>query len=369
MMKIPFKLLSLSLAGCCLLASASTTTWASSTPPVSEQKAVTPISAKEQQLVKVTTKSIKEKTDKFEVNLSVPVISGMKDKKYQDQLNDIIERTAMKDLESLKKQAETDFADFAKEGLKVRPYTLDSTYEVKSDGNQADQSILSLRLLTSVYTGGAHGLPRIDTYNVLNADEAKRLELKNLLSDNYKQVADQHIKADIAKNPEKYFAGDLGFKGITDTTLFFVNKGDAVITFNVYEIAPYSSGTPEFRIPIAKQSAAKVITVSGKELALDDASIFTNEKGVTMIPLRAVASKLGFAINWNEEKQSVDLHKDAIWTSITVDKDQYFIAKMAAFPLGTAPTIQEGKMYVPLAFFSDVLKVDVKVNGRSISIM
>ncbi|MCR8644920.1 stalk domain-containing protein [Paenibacillus sp. N1-5-1-14] len=370
-MKMPFKLLSLSLAGCCLLAAASPTTWASSTPPSTDQKAVTPISAKEQQQsVKVTTKSVKEKTETLEVNLQIPVVSGMKDKKYQDQLNDIIERTAMRGLEDIKKQATADFAEFKKEGIKVQPYTFDSIYEVKADGNAADNNILSLRLVTSEYTGGAHGNPRVDTYNVLNADEAKLVELQDLLGANYKQTVDAHIKAEIAKAPDNYFAGDMGFKGISDTQLFFVNKGDAVITFNVYEIAPYSSGTPEFRIPIAKEtSGANQLIVSGKAVSKEEAAIFVNDKGVTMVPLRAVASKLGFALNWNPDKESTDLHKDAIWTSLTKDVDAYIIGKMAPFPLGTAPTIVEGKMFVPLAFFSDVLKADVKVSGGSISIM
>ena len=49
------------------------------------------------------------------------------------------------------------------------------------------------------------------------------------------------------ESPENYFI-DV-FKGIGDNVQYYLTKDDIVIFFQLYEIAPYSAGIPEFKIP------------------------------------------------------------------------------------------------------------------------
>ncbi len=373
-MKTPFKLLTLSIAGACLLAAGVPGSRASaeiSAAGVPVQ--AVPISAAVQQdAVKVSAKAVQEKTDQYSADLSIPVIEGLKDKKYQDQLNDILERHAMKDLELLKKQAENDAAEAKKSGFEFRPYEVIVKYEVKAGGGAADAGMFSIAVTTYTYTGGAHGLPRTDTYNVLNQDAAKRVELKDLFGAGYKQTIDKHIQDEIAKHPDDYFKD--GFEGIDDTQSFYIHQGSAVIVFGPYEIAPYAAGMPEFVIPLPNQaqtpdSRPHKLVVNGSELSTVDAAVYTDAKGTVTVPLRIVAEALGYELKWNAKEQAAELRKGAQWTVVRTGKDEYVINKMAPVALGAAPVINsEGKMYVPLAFFSDILKADVKSEAGTITI-
>ncbi|MCP3775903.1 DUF4163 domain-containing protein [Paenibacillus sp. MZ04-78.2] len=377
-MKTPFKLLTLSIAGACLLTAGVPGSRANAEPssasvPVQAVPISTPV---QQGAVKVSAKAVQEKTNLYSADLSIPVIEGLKDKKYQDQLNDILERHAMKDLELMKKQVANDAAEAKKDGYEFNPYEVIVKYEVYAGGGTADGGMFSIAVETYVYTGGAHGISRTDTYNVLNQDAAERIELKDLFGADYKQTIDKHIKDEIAKHPDDYFKD--GFEGIADTQSFYIRQGSAVIIFAPYEIAPYATGTPEFIIPLPNQaqtpgadasSKPHTLVVNGKKLSIIDATINMDAKGTVTVPLRSVAESLGFELKWNAEQQAVELQKGAQWTTVRMGKDEYVMNKMAPVSLGTAPAINsEGKMYVPLAFFSDILKADVKSEAGTITI-
>lgn len=325
--------------------------------------------------VSVTGKAVKEETPEYIADLNIPVISGLKDKRYEAQLNDILERNAMKGLDELKKQAAEDAAAAKESGYEFRPYSITIDYEVKASGGSADKGRFSLEVNSYVYTGGAHGMPVMSAFNVKNDAEAAKITLSDLLGSGYKTIIDEHVKAEIAKNPDDYFAD--GFTGIDETQSFYIEKGEVAVVFSPYEIAPYAAGFPEFRLPIAGESAGSTeevsqptkLVVNGKALADGDAAVYTQEAGKALVPLRIVAETLGFELKWNGEEQSVELAKGAQWTIVRVGKDEYVYNKMAPISLGAGPVIQDdGRMFVPVSFFSDILKADVVIGTDSISI-
>ncbi|ULL17535.1 DUF4163 domain-containing protein [Paenibacillus sp. H1-7] len=317
-------------------------------------------SGQAEQALQISSKPIKEQTDELTVNISIPVVQGMKDTKYQAELNDSIYQQARKDLDAMKLQAKQGAEAAKQSGYEFRPYDLTVAYEVKADGGTDDKDHLSIKTATYTYTGGAHGMTRIDTYNVSDQAQAARIELKDMFGSQYKDIINKFIKEEIAKKPENYFAD--GFKGISDTQTFYIEKGNAVIVFGQYEIAPYSSGTPEFRIPIPQQpdsgnsgSAPVKLVVGGKEL-----SLVTNSSGMAFAPLRAAAESLGYEIKWNADKKQAEVIKGAQWTAVTVGQDSYAYNKMAPIQLGAAPYInEEGSLFVPVDFFAKILKSDV----------
>jgi hypothetical protein len=74
-----------------------------------------------------------------------------------------------------------------------------------------------------------------------------------------------------------------------------------------------------------------------------------------MVPLRAIAEALGYDVTWNNELQRAFLGKDI---SLNIGSDSYTYMKMAPIQLGTAPTIVEGKTFVPLSFFKEVTRMN-----------
>ncbi|NOU92191.1 DUF4163 domain-containing protein [Paenibacillus sp. LMG 31456] len=321
-----------------------------------------------QQNVKITTKTIKDESAYFTSNLNIPVFEGLKDTKYQAQLNDIIERHAMEDQDNLKKQAQADAVSAKESGYSMRPYSLNILFEAKADGGADNGNMVSVKIITDTYTGGAHGIQRVDTYTVRDEPETSRVELKDLFGANYKEGINKQIGQEIAQHPNDYFKDS--FKGISDTQSFYIEKGDAVILFSPYEIAPYSAGIPEFRIALPKESTAPSrLAVGGEELSSVEASIYISDNGTSLVPLRIIAERLGYNVKWNEDKQLVEINKGAQWTSLQAGKDSYIINRMAPLPLGQAPVIKEdGMMYVPLDFFSKILKAEVQAESGSISI-
>ena len=71
-----------------------------------------------------------------------------------------------------------------------------------------------------------------------------------------------------------------------------------------------------------------------------------------MVPVRAIAENLGFDVSWEGKTKTVMLGKGI---SLTIGKDNYIYMKTAPIQLGTAPEIVDGKTFVPLSFFKDVL--------------
>ncbi|UQZ87117.1 Anti-sigma-V factor RsiV [Paenibacillus konkukensis] len=317
-------------------------------------------------LIRVTSKKVQQETDEYTADLSIPVISGLKDKQYEAKFNDLLEQTAMKDLDSIASQAKEGAADAKQNGYEFRPYDITVTYEIKSDGGSANNDRFSLKLSTYVYTGGAHGGTRIDTYNVSDKETASSIGLKDLFGDKYQDVINPIIQAEIAKAPENYFAD--AFKGITDTQTFYIENGEAVIVFGQYEIAPYAAGAPEFRIavPGGQPGSAKPTkaAANGQEFAL-----VTGSDDVAMAPLRGIAEALGYTVTWYDQYQRAELIRGNQLAVITVGEDKYAADKADPAALGAAPYIsQEGSLLVPASFFTEILKASSTEENGTITL-
>ncbi|MBP1962218.1 stalk domain-containing protein [Paenibacillus aceris] len=368
MRKNPFNMLKIGVLGCAMLvgvggavlplagqASAEVVTAVPISAPVAAQ--ATPVQIKE--------KVLTSKTENLKTNVKVPQLAGMLDAKYQEQLNDILLSHASKDLENWEKEADQAAADAKTKGFTYRPYELTINYALKSDGTGSPSGLVSLQVTTYAATGGT-GMPRVDTYNVLNREEAQRVTLRDLLGDNFKETVDTGVNAAMDEHPENYFKDQ--FKGIRDEQGFYVEKGEAVVVFPKYAIAPGAMGSPEFRFPlpvdltIPVKSAQDPAPAPRVTLDLVAGDSQTNSDGVTLVPLRKLAEGLGYEVTWNQETYAAELHKGAQWTSVSVGKDSYIYAKMAPVALGAAPVIVNDVLYVPLKFVSDILKAEVKTD-------
>jgi hypothetical protein len=66
----------------------------------------------------------------------------------------------------------------------------------------------------------------------------------------YCSTINDFIYNKIQANPENFFEGDMGFKGIDKQQSFYIKDGHLVIYFGLYEIAPYAAGIQEFKLPL-----------------------------------------------------------------------------------------------------------------------
>lgn len=306
--------------------------------------------------IQVTAQEIKESTAEYELNLQIPVISGLKDQSYQQQLNDKIRKQAEQDQADFIRQAKEQAESMRKAGFEVRPVSLTIVYEVKS---RPDSPILSMEVITSAQMGGT-GNPRADFYNIYNGSTARELHLQDLFGASYQAGINQEISKQIDQRIQEgipYFKDQ--YKGISATQGFYIQDGHVVIVFDKYSIAAGYVGLPEFKIAWDGRLHLP-LTLNGTPLDAITALAELDGKGNTLVPLRSVAEALGFTVQWNAATGSIDLNRQAVWTQVTLGVDSYAKGKMAPQSLGAAPVLVDDKTYVPLTFFDTILGAQVE---------
>lgn len=364
MQKKPFNLLKIGVIGFAMLMGASgaafsapAEAWAEATPTVIAAPSSPVVAAG----VTIKEESLTTASQNLQADIKVPQLSDMLDTKYQEEVNALILSHARRDLIQWEIEADEWAAEAKADGLPFRPYLLVITSSLKSDGTGNPAGVVSL-VVTTYGSRGNTGMPRVDTYNILNSARAQRVTLADLLGDSYQETINAGVTAEIQKNPQIYFPDD--FKGIDNEQAFYVEKGEAVVVFQKYSIAPGSTGTPEFRFKLADNLTVKPSSTTGLDLQPDDT--FTSETGIMMVPLRRVAEAMGYEVKWHQEASSVEVNKGAQWTSVAIGRDLYYLGKMAPVSLGAAPVIKNDTCYVPVNFVAEILRADIVFNDGGI---
>lgn len=135
--------------------------------------------------------------------------------------------------------------EFADKNIKVNV-----DYSVRYES----QDRLSLVLTADEDWSGASS---VQYYYNLDLEEDRILTLRDLLGDDYVQIANEEIKKQMqeraAADPElTYFDGSHGMPGFTtvdeNTNFYISSKGNPVVVFEKYAIAPGAFGAQEFEI-------------------------------------------------------------------------------------------------------------------------
>lgn len=184
----------------------------------------------------VDTEFIKERTEHLYIDMNIPVIEGLKNRRFQKKINKSIKKHQL----CLKSTIEKD----ASQNCPVNPYELMTNYHVKSNND-----IFSLEISVYDYRGGAHGMSAREYYNI-DTKTGKQIylgEISNIEMIN-KEVQRQIVER--SNKGETFFDEAFKFPGIDKNQSFYIaNDGQLVIVFGLYEIAPYSAGILEFPIP------------------------------------------------------------------------------------------------------------------------
>ncbi len=199
-------------------------------------------------MVSVTSKEIIDKTEQRDIDLNIPVINGMRNSDFQDKLNSMFEEKVIKFAEDIQDFAKED-EEYAKEhNFPFIGYAAYTRFEV----TYIEDDLISLYITYYSYTGGAHGMTYREYYNIDLKSETL-LELKDLfdIAADYKTLINQEIRKQMEKEPERYFKEFLSTASISDNHSYYFTDGGIVIYFDLYEIAPYASGIPEFEIPFS----------------------------------------------------------------------------------------------------------------------
>ena len=193
--------------------------------------------------IQVKDKILEENTDKYKVDVKYPLLLG--ENKVLEEINKNIEDFTLSWVRNVKLLGEEFNKEYEKEGKEIPKVEADSFYECFYNSE-----IISIPMTYYEYTGGAHGLTIKISYNY-NLKTGEILTLNNLFKDdfNYNEIIDKFIREEILKEPTLYFDEGELFKGVDEKQAYYLSKDGIVIYFQQYEIAPYSSGIREFKIP------------------------------------------------------------------------------------------------------------------------
>ena len=135
---------------------------------------------------------------------------------------------------------------------------------------------------------------------------------------------------------------------------------DLVVIYNVATFSIPAQTTPIKVIVLDREVSLEVrdaseldMVVNNKIISAPDA--YYNQSGVLMVPLRAVAQELGYSVMWEHSAKIVFLDNTI---AVYVDRDYYTYARMAPIQLGTAAENHKGIVYVPLSFFTEVMRLN-----------
>lgn len=192
-------------------------------------------------------KQIKYKNEKIEVELNIPLISGMKDQALQEKINRNFETEIITFKDEVEKSAEEELIE-QENWMTIYPYQAYVSYELPYNKNH----ILSIIINYYSYTGGAHGMTVRKTLNI-NTDSGKILEIKDFFPGNgdYQQIVLEEVRRQIESEQDNYYANTLdNLDSLPEDLQFYLEEGKIIVYFGLYEIAPYAAGIPEFPIPL-----------------------------------------------------------------------------------------------------------------------
>ena len=198
-----------------------------------------------EKIVQVLTLKKYELSDEYHMaNVETPQITGLEDKTFESRLNEEFMENAEVIIDAFK----NDIEEMKKAGVDGH-LGVDYGYDVITDSEEI--LVLDVYIVNTVgssYT--QHKFYNIDKIN------NKIITLKEWVKDeNYIEKINQYIIKEMEKREEEtgyeYFWNDeLEFKTITENTKFYINSaGNAVISFEKYEVAPGAYGNVEFEIP------------------------------------------------------------------------------------------------------------------------
>ncbi|NLO21464.1 MAG: DUF4163 domain-containing protein [Syntrophomonadaceae bacterium] len=197
--------------------------------------------------IRVEAKTIEKSLELIDIDMHIPVFSGLPNEEVQKQLNQFFEQEALDRQEVMMAEAQS-----MSEYILTEPY---HTYALVSRYYKYGvyQDILSFYVDYYSYTGGAHGLTERKAYN-FNINTGEEISLSEFFLEDYdyKDMINKTIQEVIDQNPDQYFPAEYGFQGISEDQGFYLENNSLVIFFQQYEVAPYAAGIRGFAVPYRK---------------------------------------------------------------------------------------------------------------------
>lgn len=197
--------------------------------------------------VNVYTKFVSSNSNTLREDLKIPQLKNGINLNILKNINNDLMKLPLEITKTQTKEAKENYDYSIKNNIPFRPFEVVSDYKV----NLLKGNYLSITEDIYTYSGGAHGITLRIPFNY-DTSTGKKLKLRDIfpVGYNYKTPINNFIEKEIINPKENQYYFENAFKGINENTNFYLEEGNLVIYFPLYEIAPYAMGIPEFRIPL-----------------------------------------------------------------------------------------------------------------------
>lgn len=204
-------------------------------------------------------REIHEENELDVIDAQIPNIANTGNSDFEQKINNKINEKIEEILQVARadaQEAKNTLMKYDKDHI-FEPIRINISYEIKCQKNE----ILSF-IITQTQSDNMHANVHIQKfmYNI-DLKQNKELTLEDLLGEDYQNIINQQIQRQTKEIEEKgegeffepedfpYLEHGGWFEGITEDQKFYINeKGNVVIVFDRYEIAPGYMGMPEFEI-------------------------------------------------------------------------------------------------------------------------
>lgn len=126
--------------------------------------------------------------------------------------------------------------------------------------------------------------------------------------------------------------------------------------------------------PMADAASSEYsVMIDNATLDLGENKIYVSKSGAVMIPVRAIAEKLGYTVKWDNANQGVNIDNGTINSTFYIGRNLYStvssiaIGMSAPASLENAPELINSTTYIPAKFF-ELLYCDVKLENNTVAI-
>lgn len=274
-----------------------------------------------------------EKQGRIQVETAVPIFSGFPS---ADELNQKIKKLSDDGIAQLK----ADTADL----LPGSSAGADALYFGSFFDYSRNGDVLSVWVTGENYSGGAHGLHWIDAFTVNTKTGIFYTSLSSLFRSpeaGVREITDEILKK-IDAQPDVYLPNATRaaqtVKDKNGDYKFYLDGGNLVVYFDLYEILPYAAGIPIYAFPVKNLDlgpklsplpALGKVRCNGTTAAFQD-PVYTDGNGGVYLPLEDAAALLGHTVTDKNGTYAVD---------------------------GKAVEVKnvQGKAYAPVTFFTGTL--------------
>lgn len=196
----------------------------------------------------VRANTVSYETELVSGDVRIPVITGLEDLDLENYLNKRWNKDITGFVEGVRVEAQAFFEEYGEELSHWLPFEVGVDYRV----TYLDEGFVSIPIVYYSYTGGAHGFSYQKSTNV-DLHTSKDVGLQDLFVPGYDycQAIEDEILRHMQADPTTYFDETMAESEITSDHGFYLTKEGIVVYYGLYEVAPYSSGIPEFTIPFA----------------------------------------------------------------------------------------------------------------------